>query len=231
MSTAIRAVLFDHDGTLVDSEHTHYGMWADILRPHGIAFSMEEYVAHHVGVPTPGNAAKILDDYPSVPMTAADLVQAKQAATRAFLATSAFPLMPDARETLQFLAMRGLQTAIVSGAAAKVVAATVASHRMADLVSVVVSGHDVPANKPAPDCYLFAAQKLGVEPGECVAIEDTESGVAAAVSAGISCIAIASPMSQAHDFSNAAATVASLSEARQWLADSGRLATGPPSRR
>ena len=139
--------------------------------------------------------------------------------------------MPDARETLQFLVKRGLQTAIVSGAAGTVVAATVASHRLADLVSAVVSGHDVAANKPAPDCYLVAAEKLGVEPKECVAIEDTESGVAAAVAAGIGCIAIASPMSTAHDFSKAVATVASLSEARQWLVESGRLATGRPSRR
>ena len=215
---SVRAVLFDHDGTLVDSELTHYKMWVDILRPHDIEFSLQEYVAHHVGVPTPGNAAKILSDYPSLPMTAADLVQAKQAATRAFLATDAFPLMPDAKETLQYFVDEGLQTAIVSGAAAKVVAGTVATHRLEDFVSVVVSGHDVAANKPAPDCYLLAAQKLGFEPTECIAVEDTESGVAAAIAAGIRCIAIASPLSNNHDFTKASATVATLREVREWIA-------------
>ena len=227
MSGVVRAVLFDHDGTLVDSELTHYRMWANVLQPHGIAFTLDEYIEHHVGVPTPGNAARILSDYPSLPLTAADLVQAKQAATRAFLATNAFPLMPDARETLQYFAARGVQTGIVSGAAARVVASTVASHRLDELVSVVVSGHDVAANKPAPDCYRFAMRKLGVEPAECVAVEDTESGVAAAVAAGITCIAIASAMSKTHDFRHAAATVANLSEARAWIAESGR--GGPDS--
>ena len=215
---SVRAVLFDHDGTLVDSELTHYRMWADILRPHDVDFSLDEYVAHHIGVPTPDNATRILSDYPSLPLTAADLVQAKQAATRAFLATDAFPLMPGARETLQYLVDRGLQTAIVSGAAATAVAGTVASHRLADFVSVVVSGHDVATNKPAPDCYLLATRKLGVEPAECIAVDDTESGVAAAVAAGISCIAIASPLSKNHDFTEAAATVANLSEVREWIA-------------
>ncbi len=215
---SVRAVLFDHDGTLVDSELTHYRMWAGILRPHNVDFSLDEYVAHHIRVPTPGNAAKILSDYPTLPLTVADLVQAKQAATRDFLATDAFPLMPGARETLQYLVDKGLQTAIVSGAAATVVAGTVTSHRLDDFVSVVVSGHDVAANKPAPDCYLLATRKLGVEPAECIAVEDTESGVAAAVAAGIRCVAIASPMSNNHDFRGAAVTVANLREVQEYIA-------------
>ena len=214
---SVRAVLFDHDGTIVQSELTHYRMWADILRPHNVDFSLAEYVAHHVGVPTPGNAARILADYPSLPLTATDLVRAKQAATQAFLATDAFPLMPDARETLQYLVDKGLQTAIVSGAAGAVVAGTVASHRLEKYVSTVVSGHDVAANKPAPDCYLLATQKLRVDPAECIAVEDTESGVAAAVAAGIRCIAIASPLSKNHDFTQAAAIVTNLREVREWI--------------
>lgn len=213
----MKAVLFDHDGTLVDSEYSHYRMWVEILRPHGVAFTIDEYVAQHLGVPTPGNAAKIVSDYPSLPLTAADLVRAKQAATRDLLASAAFPLMPGARETLQFLVQRGVKTAIVTGAAAAVVASTLASHGLKDLVAAVVSGHDVRKNKPAPDCYQLAMRKLGVDPPDCLAVEDTESGLAAAVAANITCVAVSSPMTKNHDLGDAAGIFENLTAVREWL--------------
>jgi len=220
---AVRAILFDHDGTLVDSETAHYQMWVEILRPHGIAFTLDEYVAHHVGVPTPGNAARIISDYPSLPLTAADLVSAKQAATRQFVANEAFPLMPGARETLRYFVAQGVQTAIVSGSAAPVVATTVSSHGLEHLISAVVSGHDVRENKPAPDCYQLAMEKLGVDPAECIAVEDTESGLAAAVAAGITCIAVSSPMTKNHNLQQAAGIVENLPAVRAWISTNFKL--------
>tara|TARA_R100001460_G_scaffold41829_6_gene77623 strand:- start:358 stop:618 length:261 start_codon:yes stop_codon:yes gene_type:complete len=56
--------------------------------------------------------------------------------------------------------------------------------------SAVVSGDDVRASKPAPDCYLLALQRLGVSSGECLAIEDTQHGLEAASKAGIDCVAL-----------------------------------------
>ena len=73
------------------------------------------------------------------------------------------------------------------------------------------------ASKPAPDCYLLAAKRLGLNPSDCIAIEDTANGVAAAVAANIPCVAIATKMSQHHDLSQADKVVTSLIEARDWI--------------
>ena len=82
-----------------------------------------------------------------------------------------------------------------------------------------MSGDDVENSKPAPDCYLLVAQKLGLGPGQCIAVEDTENGVLAANSANIPCIAVASEMSKSHDFSRAMVTCANLLDARNWIVE------------
>jgi beta-phosphoglucomutase-like phosphatase (HAD superfamily) len=82
-----------------------------------------------------------------------------------------------------------------------------------------VTGDDVDNSKPAPDCYLLAARRLGVDTSECIAIEDSENGVAAAVSANIPCVAISTSMSKNHDLSKAMKTFVNLDEARSWITE------------
>ncbi len=214
----INAILFDHDGTLVDSEPVHFHIWHDVLKPLGVALTLDEYAERHTGVSTHGNATRFLNDYPFLTISATALADAKQAATDAFLASGSFPLMPGARETLQYFAELGLDIAIVTGSTRAEVMSTVESHGLHDLVDTVVSCDDVTANKPAPDCYQLAARRLGSDPSECIAVEDTESGVTAAVAAGIQCFAVASPTSAGHDLSKAARHFSDLIEARRWIA-------------
>ncbi len=79
--------------------------------------------------------------------------------------------------------------------------------------SAVVSGDDVRASKPAPDCYLLALQRLGVSSGECLAIEDTQHGLEAASKAGIDCVALPTEMSKNQDFNLAVAVLGGMPEA------------------
>ena len=72
-------------------------------------------------------------------------------------------------------------------------------------------------NKPAPDCYLLAAQRLGLAPAQCVAIEDTQAGVTSAVAAGMACVAVPHALSRHQDFSRASAVVDSLADAVAWI--------------
>ena len=121
-----------------------------------------------------------------------------------------------------FLTMAVLATSVapagdVSGSAAAAVTTTVTLHRLDDVVSTVVSGHDVRENKPAPDCYQLAMQRLGVEPAHCIAVEDTQSGLAAAVAANIPCLAVSSPMTKDHDLRLATAVLEDLAGVREWI--------------
>ena len=84
-------------------------------------------------------------------------------------------------------------------------------------MSTIVSGDQVENGKPAPDGYLLAAERLGMNPAECVAVEDTEAGVTSAADAGVVCIAVPSEMSRTHDFGRADAVVDDLTQAREWI--------------
>lgn len=208
----LRAILLDHDGTLVDSEPIHYLVWADVLRRYGFDLSEEQYRARYAGVPTLANAVDLVQRF-GVAEDPVALAEAKNAATREHLARCPFALLPGVREAIDAFAGLGLQLAVVTGASAFGVNSTLCAHGLASRFAAVVSGDDVRHSKPAPDCYLLALERLGVRAGECVAIEDTEPGVAAATAAGIRCLAVPTAMSRHHDFSRAEAALDRMADA------------------
>lgn len=218
MPPALQAVLFDHDGTLVDSEAAHFEMWAAVLQPYGIAFSEDQYKLHHAGVPTAANALDIARRF-DLQVGAEVLADAKNAATRDFLSRRAFDLMPGVRDSIEFFRSRGLPLAVVTGAGRHGVDATLRAHALGDCFVSAVCGDDVRRSKPAPDGYLLAAERLAVNPAACVAFEDTAHGAAAAASAGMTCLAVPTRLSEQHDFSAAVGTFRDLRDATQWVAN------------
>ncbi|UYO75171.1 HAD family phosphatase [Halomonas qinghailakensis] len=212
----LRAVLFDHDGTLVNSEPIHYRMWAQVLQRYGFTLTEQEYKARYAGVPTPTNAIDLvqrlgIDDSPK------QLAEAKNAATREYLDRQAFPLMPGVQEAISCFHSAGLKLAVVTGASANGVQTTLRVNEFKDYFSAVVSGDDVRASKPAPDCYLLALQQLGVSAAECLAIEDTQHGLEAAFRAGIDCVALPTEMSKHQDFNLAVAVLGGMPEAIEYV--------------
>jgi len=216
MPTPILAVCFDHDGTLVDSEPIHFRLWRDVLAPHGVTFTEEDYKARHAGVPTAANAQELASRH-ALAVGADALAARKHDAMSEFVTREAFPLMPQVREAVASLHAHGLRLAVVTGAVQLSVAATLREHALESWFELVVSAEDVVHNKPAPDCYLLAAQRLGLSPAQCVAIEDTQAGVTSAVSAGMACVAVPHALSRDQDFSRASAVVDSLAEAVAWI--------------
>ena len=214
--SSIKAILFDHDGTLVDSEFVHYQMWLSILEPYEIRFSEEDYINDYAGIPSPANAEVMVEKY-SLSITSEALNHAKALATEDYLSNQAFPLVSGAKEVIISLSKEPVKLAIVTGASGDAPRATIADNRLDGYFETLVSADDVAASKPAPDCYLLAAKRLGLNPSDCIAIEDTANGVAAAVAANIPCVAIATKMSQHHDLSQADKVVTSLIEARDWI--------------
>ncbi|MBT2773704.1 HAD family phosphatase [Halomonas sp. ISL-60] len=208
----LRAILFDHDGTLVNSEPVHYRMWAHVLQRYGFTLSEQQYKTHYAGVPTPANAIDLVQRY-GIDESPELLAEAKNAATREYLERQAFPLMPGVKEAISYFHSAGLKLAVVTGASANGVQTTLRVNELEHYFSAIVSGDDVRASKPAPDCYLLALQQLGVSAAECLAIEDTQHGLEAAYQAGINCVALPTEMSLHHDFRLAVATLGGMTEA------------------
>lgn len=213
------AVLFDHDGTLVDSEVVHFACWASVLAPLGVTLSRTEYRQFFVGVPSKACVPGIIQRH-GLGIAAEALLQRKEQAVDAWLAERPFPLMPGALETLEQLHAAGFRLGIVTGAMPAGVQSSLRAYDLQRWVEVVVTAADVQHSKPAPDVYLRAAEQLDLPPSRCVAVEDTHHGLRAAVAAGMACVAVPNEDSAQQDFSAASTLVSSgVLGAAAWIAE------------
>ncbi len=218
----IKAVLFDHDGTIVDSEFAHFEMWRDILLRYGIEISYQEYVDHYAGIPSNTNARTIADNY-SLNVEPEQLILAKAESTAKYLSKQAFPLMPGALESIRYFYDLGLKIGIVTGAGKEGISVTLKKHGLDHYISVAVSGDDVMNSKPAPDCYLLAAEKLGLQSSDCLAIEDTYNGSVSANRANIKCIGVSASSQVRELFTDTIYVCNNLDFATQWISQNCQL--------
>ncbi|MCP4866816.1 HAD family phosphatase [Alteromonas alba] len=207
---ALQAILFDHDGTLINSEAVHFKLWQQTLAPYDVELTDAYYNETMAGVPTSQNGVDVVRDF-KLSAEPAALADTKTRLTEEHLQKAPFPLMPGALETMTLCHELGLRIAIVTGGSKYSVQRTLECYGFADWVECVVAVEDVEHSKPAPDCYLMALEHMGLTAEQAMAVEDTEHGLAAAVAAGLQCVAIPTEQSMGHDFSAAAAVYQSLS--------------------
>lgn len=207
----MKAIIFDCDGTLVDSEMSHYTAWSYALSKHNVSFSIEEY-SHCVGHPS---------DITSQMLTkkigkdcANELKKDKHIFYQSLIEKGVSPI----EDTFNFL-MRlideqkkfGYKLGIASGAPSEHINLYLRDLKIEHYFDVVLSGKDdldhykdpEGVNKPKPYIYQEAAKRLGVNPTDCIAIEDSQAGVMASSRAGYVTIAIPTSFSYHQDFSAA----------------------------
>jgi HAD superfamily hydrolase (TIGR01509 family) len=188
------------DGVLADSEPLHQHVIREMLAEYGVDWDITR------GDPTVG--LRSLDGF--------ELICARHRLphdARRLDALYTARVLPTLRERLRPLAgvpdvpralvARGLRLAVGSSSNPEVIETTLATLGVRELFDAVVSGAEVERGKPAPDVFLEAAKRLGVAPGACLVIEDSERGVKAAHAAGMRCVAIPCGETRDHDFSDA----------------------------
>lgn len=199
---AVEGIIFDHDGTLVDSEYIHFTIWQRLLAEYAIEFTQEEYLAHYIGVPTLQAAQHIIATH-SLEMSAEKLYEKNFSLTMRALGSEPAPLMPGVAQVIENCRTAGKRVAIASGASRSEIFTSILGHSCLNNINIISCREDVPRNKPAPDVYLLALSKLALNSTQCVAIEDSYNGVKSAVTAGLHCIAVPNQFSQSQDFSQA----------------------------
>ncbi|CAI9388527.1 HAD family hydrolase [Microbacterium sp. T2.11-28] len=187
MSSALpAAVLWDMDGTLVDTEPYWIAAEAPLVERFGGTWTHEQSL-QMVGMGLE-DAGRILQDA-GVRMPVAEIIDYLTAEVMTQLRAEGVPFRPGAKELLQSLRAAGVPTALV----------TMSMRRMAveiveliefDAFDLVVAGDDVDRPKPFPDPYLQACEALGVRPEDVVAIEDSPNGLRSALAAGIASIGV-----------------------------------------
>lgn len=204
-------LLFDHDGTIIDSESVHYELWVAIVDDYNVKLSEDFYCKVMAGIPVKQNAIDLVEHF-KLDVTPDVLAEKKHTSISTYLDKQAFPLMPYAKEAIVTCFEKGYTLGVVTGGSKKSVEKTLSQYDLGNYISCVVAVEDVVRSKPAPDCYERAMVQLNKRPHECVAIEDTQTGMTAALAAGLSCVAIPTALSQHHDFTRATVQYSSLHE-------------------
>lgn len=180
------AVLWDMDGTLVDTEPYWMASEQELVRSFGGTWT------HDDGLLLVGQglwtSAAILQSR-GVELPADEIVYGLTERVREKLAGEGVPWRPGARELLQSLRERGVRTALVT-MSVRSMAEQIVGAIPFDAFDVIVSGDEVSEPKPHPEPYLRAAEILGIEPGHAVAIEDSLVGLASAVASGATTIGV-----------------------------------------
>jgi beta-phosphoglucomutase len=182
VSGIYRAIVFDLDGVLWDGEPLYHEAFNVVLKPYGHIVTAEEY-ENIIGNSVEAAWAWVLQRY-GITGSPGPFYRAYNVAVLELLAHPVEPL-PGVRELLRELKSRGIPVGLASASLRQWVDATLAGIGLAGEFDTTVAAGEVPHAKPAPDLYLKAAENLGVEPGLCVAVEDTRSGVCAAKAAGM----------------------------------------------
>lgn len=211
---SIKGVIFDHDGTLVDSERCHYHIWRELLHSYGLSLEEKEYVQKFSGVPTITNALYLVENY-TLSCDLAKLSQEKQQRTDQYFNVHHAPLMNYAEECIKQCQILGLKLAIATGADGDMVKNGIGKSEFYSLFSSIASSDRVNRNKPAPDVYLLAQRELGLEPDQVVAIEDSPTGISAAKAANMLCVAVENSYSKNQDLSQADFLAKDLRQASQ----------------
>ena len=180
------AVIFDCDGTLVDSEPLARLAWERGLERYGYALTDADAEAS-IGLPYPRVHAYFAD---RADLPAADAFWVEFSGDLFALIDSSLVVFEDAVGAARSLRARGVPVAVASSSPRERLQRTLGRAGLLDAFDVVVSGDEVEHGKPAPDMFLLAASRLGVEPSACVVIEDSPPGVQAGLAAGMFTLAV-----------------------------------------
>jgi len=182
------AYLFDCDGTIADSMPLHYVAWRNALAAWGCEFSEELFYAW--GGLSVTDIVKLLNDRHGMRMPVEDVLRRKE---QFYL--ECLPALKAVPEVLEHIrsSYRRIPLAVVSGSKRESVTASLTSLGLLEKFDVLVCAEDYARGKPDPEPFLLAASKLGVNPDTCLVFEDTDMGIAAAQSAGMTTVRVPSP--------------------------------------
>lgn len=191
----LKALLFDLDGTLIDSEFFHFECWNEILEESGAKLTYEEWLNTYAGVPMPTNAKNLVERF-AIETPIEEVIERREHLTLERLKTKDVNLMPFAAEVLDFFHDKGLTLALVTSSPRKDVEAVFERNGLGKYFKLIITRSEVTKSKPDPESYTVCVEKLGISENECVVFEDTMNGIKAAKAAGLTCFAIQSNVNE-----------------------------------
>lgn len=178
----IKGVLFDMDGVVLDTEKLYCRFWMEAAKSLGYPMTVEQALGMRSLNAQAGQAK--LESYFGPGVSREIMKEKRIEFMEAYISVHGVDPKPGIHELLRELKSRGIRTAITTSSPMERVRRYLRPLGLLEQFDCLCSGHDVPHGKPEPDIYLHGAASVGLEPAECLAIEDSHAGVLSASRAG-----------------------------------------------
>ena len=206
-----KGILFDMDGTLIDSEPVHCRAYQMVLEPMGHHMTYEDF-GTLLGSTRPVILARIHAMFGAFPISDEEFERRVAENKNRINEAEGYPLVEGVPQMLVRMKAAGYRLAVASSSPQAYIEKVMAVLGLTEYFELLVSGETVANPKPAPDIFLKAAEELGLEPSECLVIEDSHNGVLAAKAAGMCAAAFLNPHSSAQDVSMADTAIRTFGE-------------------
>lgn len=183
----IKAIVFDLDGLMIDSEPLARNAWDRVLRDHGLTLD-EKTFRSMIGLRLEESSNLVKDKF-KLTDPASDLARDEQRHMSRIM-RQGIPVMPGLERLLEAIAGRGLPWGVATSSRHSYAVQALDQLGLLDRCSAVAGGDEVDRGKPFPDVYLLAAERLEVEPTLCLALEDSVPGLMACAAAGMRTVAV-----------------------------------------
>jgi len=184
----IKAIIFDLDGTLVDSEPNYFEADRKLLAEYGIMDFDEKMKNKYIGI----GAKEMMEDVKKIYQISetVDVLLGKKNKYYIEIARNSTVVFPEMQKFLELLKENNYPIALASGSSPEVIDEVLSATNLKKHFDIILSAENVKKGKPAPDIFLESAKQLGVPSENCLVIEDSQYGVEAAKSAAMHCIAL-----------------------------------------
>ncbi len=185
----IKAILFDFDGTLVDSESLHFISWNNVLKKYDVNITEEDYLNNFAGIPTPQNASLLMERY-GLEKSTQELVDEKESQTILMGSNFDIPFMPFALEIVEIIKRFNVPMAIVTGSPRSEMEPILKKAGIFEYFQYTITRDDVEKSKPDSEPYIKCSELMGFRKDEYLVFEDTWSGIKSAKGASLKCFGI-----------------------------------------
>ncbi len=181
-----RGIIFDCDGTLVDSMPIHYVAWLESLRHHGAPYEFTEEIFYAQAGVREQDVVRMLNARHGADVDPDGVAEFKSTVFQRHLAE--IKEIKPVADLARAAGVAGLPVAVASGSEEPTVRGCLTAAGLIGLFEIIITPRLVRQGKPAPDMFLLAAERMGLAPADCLVLEDGQSGLDAAQAAGMAAV-------------------------------------------
>jgi HAD superfamily hydrolase (TIGR01509 family) len=206
----VKAIVFDFDGVIIDSEKVRYDAWQAVFSLYGQNLPLQEWIKNVGRASYVADPHLMLEELTGLKIASDELHEKATEFELDFVST--IPVLPGVLELIEDANARNVSIAVASSSTRHWVEGHLRRLSIFNNFVTLVCREDTSTHKPSPEPYLTAIKRLGCTPQESIAIEDSPLGILSAVNAGLKCIAVGCSITKQLDLSNATFQFVSLAD-------------------